>query len=172
MRIGFFPLLLGTLIVGAAAGGAAAYATTPARPAPAVSPAPASESGAPTTQDGAAPTAGQRRAPVGVGGGQAGGAPGAQPAGGAPGGQASGGDPTQGANRALTGAVTRIEGNQIVLTTPQGEATVRVGEGTTVQRSVPASLADLKAGDRLLVTTRQGPDGALTAIGVQIVGGN
>ncbi|GIW08307.1 MAG: hypothetical protein KatS3mg060_3112 [Dehalococcoidia bacterium] len=47
-----------------------------------------------------------------------------------------------------------------------------VGDSTSVQRAVPASLSDVKAGDRLIVPTRQGPDGALAAVGVQIVGGN
>ena len=169
MRIGFVPLLLGTLVVGTAAGGAAAYATTSTRSTP--SPTVVSGSAAPSTSEAADPGAGQRRAFPGLGG-QVGGALGAQLPAGALGSQPAGGESAQSASRALAGAVTRIQGNQIVLTTPQGETTVRVAEGTTVQRAVPASLADVKAGDRVLVTTRQGPDGALIAVGVQIVGGN
>ncbi|MCS6801737.1 MAG: hypothetical protein RMM58_11550 [Chloroflexota bacterium] len=169
MRIGFFPLLVCTLIVGVGAGGAAAYATSANRgaPTPVVgSVAPASQADSPTESSAAA-----QRQPGFPAGGQAAPGTGAQQGVGAAR-QPVSGDAAQGANRALTGAVTRIEGNQIVLTTPQGQTTVTVGEGTTVQRSVPASLADVKAGERVLVTARQTPDGSLAAVAIQIVGGN
>lgn len=170
MRVGFFPLLLGTLILGVGAGGAAAYATSANRnAAPTTAPVVASDAVAPAAPESGA--AAQRR-PGAFPAGQAPAASGGQAAGSAPSGQPTGGDPAQAGTRAVTGAVTRIEGNQIILVTPQGPMTVTVGDATTVQRSVPASFADVKAGDRLLVTTRQAPDGSLTAVGIQIVAGN
>jgi hypothetical protein len=72
--------------------------------------------------------------------------------------------------RAVVGTVSRVENNQLVVTTPQGQATVTLSEQTTIQRAVPATVADLKPGERVLVTARPGSDGSLTALGVQIIG--
>ncbi|MFN8532269.1 MAG: hypothetical protein U0556_01810 [Dehalococcoidia bacterium] len=161
MRLGFFPLLMLTVAAGLGAGAAVAYsqssqrAAGPAAPA-VVSPAAGQASGAGQAASSggsvASPAAGdaaQRR----------------------PGGGTAVADGAANPARAVTGAVSRIEGNQITITTPQGPQTVTVADGTTFQRAVPATLGDLKAGDRVLITTRPGENGALSASGVQILAG-
>jgi hypothetical protein len=53
--------------------------------------------------------------------------------------------------------VKSVDGDTLTLTTPQGETTVTIGPETTVSKSAAGEVADIEAGDNVIVSGgRQG----------------
>jgi hypothetical protein len=104
------------------------------------------------------------------GSGRAGAAQAGAPAGapGAPGGGQGGAGRGQG--RPTTGVIASIDGDTVVLTTPDGSVSVKLSDGTSLQKQVPAARDDLAPGQRVLVSGERDADGAVAASGVQILG--
>lgn len=78
---------------------------------------------------------------------------------------------TGGAGRPVaTGTVESLAGGALTVTTAPGASTkVTVGEKTTVQKNVAATIGDLKPGDRVVVMGQRGNDGSLTASAIQVL---
>jgi hypothetical protein len=94
--------------------------------------------------------------PGGAGGGGAAGQGGGAGAGaGQGGGQGFGG----GRNVALTGTVSSVSGNSVVITTRAGNVTVTLASGGKVYKSAPGTTADLKPGDTVSVASQPGSTG-------------
>jgi len=166
-------LLLGVAVVGLALGAIAAAATGAASrggvvAAPSGQGGPGARQGAGAALGGgpagaeAAPGAGAAGAQAGPGAGAAR-ASGAAAAGAGAGGAARGGRPT-------AGTIASVDGDTLVLDTPDGSLTVQLGDSTSLQKQVPAERADLAPGQRVLVSGERGADGTLDASGVQILG--
>ena len=64
----------------------------------------------------------------------------------------------------VRGTVESFDGSMLVV---KGAAPIRVGEKTEIVYTQPITLADIKPGDFLGVTSRQGADGKLTAYEVR-----
>src|SRR5262245_40672783 len=152
-------LLAVVIAAGAVLGAIGAAATAPMRRAPAVvaTPlaAPAARTGAPA--DGAADAA-PAVAPSGAQGG-------------AGSGNARGGGNAAAAPRA-NGVIASVDGDTIIVNTANGPVRVTLAPNASVQKQVPAERSELAAGQRVVVSGEQAADGAVTASGVQIVGGN
>ncbi|MBI2917703.1 MAG: hypothetical protein HYY01_06880 [Chloroflexi bacterium] len=69
----------------------------------------------------------------------------------------------------LTGTIEKVEGNTITVNTPQGALQSTVGTETVIQRSVPGTLSDLKAGTRITVMGQRGEDGKVQAQTIMLV---
>ncbi|WP_163569084.1 hypothetical protein [Fodinicola feengrottensis] len=93
-----------------------------------------------------------RTAAARAGGGGAGGGQGAGQGGG---GQGFGG----GRNVALTGTVTSVSGNTVVITTRAGNVTVTLAAGGKVYTSTPGAITNLKPGDNISVASQPGSTG-------------
>ena len=104
------------------------------------------------------------------------GANGGPPAGGFPVGAICGGDRQQPPNGARgrfggqTGEVTAVSADSLTLTGPMGETTVTLDGSTTVNKSASGDVADIKAGDSVLVAGAG--QGAATSITILPAGGN
>jgi hypothetical protein len=122
------------------------------------------------------PAGGRQGAGAGAGadGGAGGGRAGAAQAGGpaaAPGASDGGqGSTGRGQGRPTTGVIASIDGDTVVLTTPDGSVSVKLSDGTSLQKQVPAARDDLAPGQRVLVSGERDADGAVAASGVQILG--
>jgi hypothetical protein len=96
----------------------------------------------------------------GQGGGAREGFPGATGA--APGGTAAGG--FGGAGGATVGQVKLVDGDVLYVTTTSGDIVkVRTGTGSTVTRSAPATVGDIRPGDTVVVQGTAGSDGTVEA---------
>ena len=105
-----------------------------------------------------------------AGGGAANATPGAG-FGGGPGGRAGGGAGQFGGGQApVVGTIGNVEGSTMTVTTDTGSVTVTLDDQTQVRRQVAASVSDLKAGDRVLVTGARTADSGVTAAMIQIQG--
>jgi len=72
-------------------------------------------------------------------------------------------------NAAVEGTVTEAPGgNALTLTYPGGTVKVLVPPGTPMSQSMPGSRADLKQGEGIFAAVRQGDDGKLIAVRVQV----
>ncbi len=100
-----------------------------------------------------------------AGAAQPGGAPAAPGAAG--GGQSGAG---RGQGRPTTGVIASIDGDTVVLTTPDGSVSIQLSDDTALQKQVPATRDDLAPGQRVLVSGERGADGAVATSGVQILG--
>lgn len=67
------------------------------------------------------------------------------------------------------GQVKSIDGNTITLSTAQNVTTVTLSGTTTIMKSDPGTLADLKVGDRVLVTGQRDSSGNITASEVLVL---
>jgi hypothetical protein len=112
-------------------------------------------------------------------GGEATDLPGDRPAGAAgvaaPGGRAGeapGSGGSRGASRPAAGVIASVDGDMMIVNTPEGPVRVRVGDTTSVLKQVPAERGELTAGQRVLVSGERDGDGAVTASGVQILSGD
>lgn len=79
-----------------------------------------------------------------------------------------GADPDNGGNLGLgggrgglTGVVAEVEGNNLSLTTPQGNTLVTLTADTTLSRLAPADRAELTAGVTVRLTGRPNADGGI-----------
>jgi hypothetical protein len=64
-----------------------------------------------------------------------------------------------------TGAVSAVSADSLTLTGPMGETTVKLDGKTTINRSSKSELADIKAGDSVLVSgARPNSDTAATSV--------
>lgn len=83
-----------------------------------------------------------------------------------------GGNPTGGpmlAGRGLTGVVGKVSDDSIELTLRNQVLTVTLTAQTLIYTSAPATRADLKPGDTVMVTGDSASDGALTARSIQVM---
>ena len=80
---------------------------------------------------------------------------------------------TPGAGRGFGGGaqgqVKSINGNTISLSTAQNVTTVTVSGSTVVLKSDPGTIADLKVGDRILVTGQRDSSGNITASQITVL---
>src|SRR5262245_40940036 len=68
----------------------------------------------------------------------------------------------------VRGTITALDGNVLSVTDAGGKAVaIQVGEKTEIVFTQPATLADIKPGDFLGITSKKGADGALTAYEVR-----
>jgi hypothetical protein len=150
-------LLVGVVVVGLALGAVVAAVSGASRRGGVV-PATANPAGAPGRAAGAA--------------GAADAVSSANPSGSGPG---SGGGPAaagaaRGPGRATAGTIESVDGDTVVVTTPEGSVRVNLGDTTSLQKQVPAERSDLAPGQRVLVTGERDADGAVAASSVQIGG--
>lgn len=68
------------------------------------------------------------------------------------------------------GQITRIEGDTITLSTPQGQNEIKVTltDSTQIQKTVVGDAGDLKTGDTIVVAGERDSEGNVTAQTVQI----
>jgi hypothetical protein len=172
--------LLGVVAGGLVLGAVAAAVSTPLRGTSrvVVTPLPGGAGGraggagaAGAAADAAAPGAG-----AGAGAAQRGGAASAGPAAGGrqgagPGG--AGGGP-RGAGAATgprtNGVIVSLDGDTMMVNTPDGPVRVTLGDGTSVQKLAPAERTELTPGQRVTISGERAGDGAVAASGVQILG--
>jgi hypothetical protein len=104
---------------------------------------------------------GQFQRGYGPGGGQGFGGGGAPQGGGQPGGGQQGGGQGFGGGRnvALTGTVTSVSGNTVVIQTRAGNVTVTMAPGAKVYKPAAGSATDLKTGSTVSVTSEPGSTG-------------
>jgi hypothetical protein len=67
------------------------------------------------------------------------------------------------------GQVKSINGNTLTISTAQNETSVTVSGATVILKSDPGTLADLKVGDRVLVTGQRDSSGNITASQVMVI---
>lgn len=159
MRLGFFGFIILVAIFGVGIGGAYAAGNIAGR---------AAESSTRTTVS-ASSTSGA----TGNGTSPTGGFSGNRASGQNRAGGTNGADGSGTAARAVTGTVDSVENGKISVSTPQGQTqTLTVADNTQVQKSSPAALSDVTKGERVLVTTRAGQNGELTAVSIQILPSN
>ena len=68
----------------------------------------------------------------------------------------------------IAGTIAKLEGNVMTLTTSQGETTINISSGTTIQKLVDGTKADLQTGLFLIVMGIQNTDNSVTATSVTI----
>jgi hypothetical protein len=71
--------------------------------------------------------------------------------------------------RGTIGVVKTVDSDEITISTAQDVTTVKLTEDTLIEKYVPAALADLQPGVRVMVTGQQDEDGKITATQIQIV---
>jgi hypothetical protein len=69
----------------------------------------------------------------------------------------------------LTGTIEKVEGNIVVVNTPQGLVQTTIGADTAIQQTVPGVLSDLKTGMRVTVSAQRGEDGTVKARSILVV---
>ena len=69
------------------------------------------------------------------------------------------------------GQVKSIDGNTLTISTAQNVTTVTLSGTTTIMKSDPGTIADLKVGDRVLVTGQRDSSGNITASEVMVLAG-
>jgi hypothetical protein len=74
-----------------------------------------------------------------------------------------------GMGRGASGEVKSIDGNTITLTTGQNETQVTLSDTTAIVKSTSGTIADLAAGQQVMVTGERDEDGNLTATQVMIL---
>jgi hypothetical protein len=67
------------------------------------------------------------------------------------------------------GQVKSIDGNTLTISTAQNVTTVTLYGTTTIMKSDPGTIADLKVGDRVLVTGQRDSSGNITASQVMVL---
>ena len=67
------------------------------------------------------------------------------------------------------GQVKSIDGNTLTISTAQNVTTVTLSGTTTILKSDPGTVADLKVGDRVLVTGQRDSSGNITASQVTVL---
>jgi hypothetical protein len=80
------------------------------------------------------------------------------------GGAATGGRPAAGGQAPTAGTIQKVDGSTLTVATDSGSVTVTLGDQTRIVRQAAASAADLKAGDRVVVT---GPRDAAALVQIQ-----
>ena len=112
-----------------------------------------------------------RQAPAGGAAGAGGGAVGAGGAGFvAKGGQGGQGGPAGGQRPVVNGTVEKNDGGVLTVATSDGSVTVTAGEQTQVHRQINGSVADIKPGDRIVVSGDKRGDADYTATLIQVQG--
>lgn len=71
---------------------------------------------------------------------------------------------------AVAGTVEKIENGRLTVATEAGAVTVSTGERTQVRRQVSGSVADIKPGDRVVVTGEKHGETEYTAAAIQVQG--
>lgn len=71
--------------------------------------------------------------------------------------------------RGNTGTVSKIEGNIITLTTSTGILSVKTSDITIVEKMIKGSLADISAGENIMVTGQRNADGSIAAANITII---
>ena len=69
----------------------------------------------------------------------------------------------------VTGNIKDIQGSTLDLSTATDVTTVNLSTSTQIEKTIPATSADLKAGVRLIVRGSRNADGSLAADQIQIV---
>lgn len=69
----------------------------------------------------------------------------------------------------VDGSIKDIQGNTLDLSTATNVTTVNLSTNTTIENTVPATAADLKPGEQLIVRGTRNADGSLSADQIQIV---
>ena len=74
----------------------------------------------------------------------------------------------------VVGSVKDIQGSTLDLSTATDVTTVNLSASTQIEKTIPATTADLQPGERLIVRGSRNSDGSLAADQIQIVsnGGN
>jgi hypothetical protein len=108
----------------------------------------------------------------GPGTGAGAGAQGAPGSGSGPGTGGGTGGGARAAGRPTTGIIASIDGDTVIVTTPDGPVQVTLNDGTTLLKQAPAERSDLTPGLRVLVTGEREADGPVAASGVQILSGD
>lgn len=70
------------------------------------------------------------------------------------------------------GAVEKVEGNVVTLTTRDGPISVLVGNSTTIQKMEEGDLDDISTGKNITVSGEQNEDGSINATDIFIVPGS
>ncbi len=63
----------------------------------------------------------------------------------------------------LSGTIEEIQGNMLIVNTPQGSLQATIGADTTIQMFAEGTLADLQTGLRVTVIGERGEDGTVQA---------
>jgi len=71
-------------------------------------------------------------------------------------------------SRPLSGSVVSVEGDTLTLKNQQGNTTKVILTGAKIETTIDGTISDLKAGETVIVTGQQGPDGSFTAADIQI----
>jgi hypothetical protein len=79
------------------------------------------------------------------------------------------GAPAGGFGGGATGQIKSIDGNTLTLTTARNETKVTLSETTRIEKSTTGALADLQAGQEVMVTGQRDSNGNITAVQVQIL---
>lgn len=80
----------------------------------------------------------------------------------------AGGASTPGQGRGVFGDLASINGDTLVVTTPQGQTTVNIGSSTVIEKTVAGSVSDLKDGDAVTVIGTADANGNITASSVSV----
>ena len=88
---------------------------------------------------------------------------GTQVSGGTPGGQVFSG------RSGLSGTVTQVDGDTVTVNTSQGSLEVKIGTGTTIQKTTEGTAADLQEGVSVTVIGQRNADGVTEATSIAIV---
>jgi hypothetical protein len=166
-------LLLGVVAGGLVLGAIAAAVSTPLRGTPrvVVTPLPLGAGAGGAAGRGAAAGAGGEAAEGTEGAGPGVGAQQRGASTGAAGGRQEPGGAGAGAAGARTnGVIASVDGDTMVVNTPDGPVRVSVGDATSVQKLAPAERTELTPGQRVVVSGERAGDGAVAASGVQILG--
>ena len=67
------------------------------------------------------------------------------------------------------GQIKSIDGNTLILTTPQNEIKVTLSDTTRIEKTTVGVIADLQAGLQVMVTGQRDSDGNLDAVQVTIL---
>ena len=70
----------------------------------------------------------------------------------------------------MTGSVQQVDGKTITVSTQDGSRTLTIDDSTQIQRTSPATRADLLTGQTVTVVWASGADAAVTAAIVTIGG--
>jgi len=74
-----------------------------------------------------------------------------------------------GANRGgARGAVDSVNGDTVVINTPQGPVTAHLSGTTRITKSVAGTSDDIKTGETIVVTGERNADGSINAINIMI----
>lgn len=69
----------------------------------------------------------------------------------------------------LSGTIAQVDGDTVTVNTSQGPLEVKIGAGTTIQKTVECTPSDLLEGVRVIVMGQRNADGVTEATSISIV---